>query len=138
MFRQIKEMKAMLEGTPPKVEQAQLMGPQAQQLAMAQAVRQAQGVRQARADGTPTGYAKGGYAQADGTDEPIAGVSLEQYAAISRCAAAFGHDPAKMAEFAAARGFSELAWRAAVAGWNARLRADAAVARRFNLRYREG
>ncbi len=43
-----------------------------------------------------------------------------------------------MAEFAEARGISELAWRAAVAGWNARLRADAAVARRFNLRYREG
>ena len=99
MFRQIKEMKAMLEGAP--------------------------------------AYAEGTYAQAGGTDEAIAGVSLEQYAAISKSAAAFGHDPAKMAEFAATRGFSELVWRAAVAGWNARLRTDAAVARRFNLRYRE-
>jgi hypothetical protein len=131
MFRQIKEMKAMLEGSPEMVEQAQALGAQAQRLAGAQAA-----VRQA--DGTRTGYAEGGYAQAGGSDEPIAGVSLEQYAAISKYAAAFGHDPAKMAEFAEARGISELAWRAAVAGWNARLRADAAVARRFNLRYREG
>ena len=42
-----------------------------------------------------------------------------------------------MAEFAAARGITEPAWQTAVAGWNARFRADAAVARRFNLRYRE-
>ncbi|HEY6294254.1 MAG TPA: hypothetical protein VIX15_01195 [Streptosporangiaceae bacterium] len=132
MFRQIKEMKAMLEGAPEMTEPALPMSAQAQRLATAQAA-----VRQAWAGGTRTGYADGGYAQAGDTDEPIAGVSLEQYAAISKYAAAFGHDPGKMAEFAAARGFSELAWRAAVAGWNARLRADAAVARRFNLRYRE-
>jgi hypothetical protein len=99
MYRQIKEMKAMLEGAPRAVEPAPAMGARA--------------------------------------DEPIAGVSLEQYAAISKSAAAFGHDATKMAEFAAARGFSELSWRAAVAGWNARLRAYATVARRFNLRYRE-
>ena len=131
MFRQIKEMKAMLEGAPNVVEPAQPMGPQAWRLAATQAVRQAQ------ADGTRTGYAEAGYAQAGAEDEPIAGVSLEQYAAISKCAAAFGHDPAKMAEFAAGRGITEVAWHTAVAGWNARLRADAAVARRFNLRYRE-
>jgi hypothetical protein len=133
MFRQIKEMKAMLEGAPEMAGPALPVSAPAQRLATAQAA-----VRQARASGTRTGYADGGYARAEDTDEAIAGVSLEQYAAISKHAAAFGHDPAKMAEFAAARGFSELAWRAAVAGWNARLRADAAVARRFNLRYREG
>jgi len=119
MFRQIKEMKAMLEGPDGAVAQAPLIGAQAQQV-----VRQA---RLARADG----------AGADGAFEPIAGVSLEAYAAISRCAAAFGHDPAKMAEVAAARGISALAWQTAVAGWNARLRTDSMVARRFNLRYRE-
>jgi hypothetical protein len=132
MFRQIKEMKAMLEGAPEMAEPALPMSAQAQRLAMAQAA-----VRQAKAGGTRSGYAEKGYAQAGGEDEPIAGVSLEQYAAISKHAAAFGHDPAKMAEFAAARGITELAWHTAVAGWNARLRADAVVARRFNLRYRE-
>jgi hypothetical protein len=134
MFRQIKEMKAMLEGAPEMAEPALPMSARAQRLAMAQAA-----VWQAKAaGGTRSGYAEKGYAQAGGEDEPIAGVSLEQYAAISKHAAAFGHDPAKMAEFAAARGITELAWHTAVAGWNARLRADAAVARRFNLRYREG
>ena len=133
MFRQIKEMKAMLEGSPEMVEQVQEIGTQALRLAVAQ-----EAVAAARqADGTRTGYAEGGYAQSGGSDEAIAGVSLEQYAAISKYAAAFGHDPAKMAEFAEARGISELAWRTAVAGWNARLRAEAAVARQFNLRYRE-
>ena len=132
MFRQIKEMKAMLEGAPDLVEQARAAGTQSQRLAVAQAV-----VRQANAGGTRAGYTEAGYARAGGEDEPIAGVSLEQYAAISKYAAAFGHDPAKMAEFAAAHGISALAWQNAVAGWNARLRADAAVARRFNLRYRE-
>jgi len=132
MFRQIKEMKAMLEGAPDPVEQVPPVSTESQRLAMAQAV-----VRQARVGGTRSGYTEAGYARAGGEDEPVAGVSLEQYAAISKYAAAFGHDPAKMAEFAAAHGISALAWQNAVTGWNARLRADAAVARRFNLRYRE-
>ena len=123
MFRQIKEMKTMLEGAPDLVEQTQILGAQAQRLAMAQAARQAQ--------------VEWTYAQA-GEDEPIAGVSLEQYAAISKHAASSGHDPEKMAELAEVQGISPLDWQAAVSGWNARLRADAAVARRFNLRYREG
>ena len=132
MFRQIKEMKAMLEGAPDPAEQARRMDTETQRLAMARkAVRQMQG------GGTRAGHTTAGYARAGGEDEPIAGVSLEQYAAISKYAAAFGHDPAKMAEYAAAHGISALAWQTAVAGWNARLRTDAAVARRFNLRYRE-
>ena len=132
MFRQIKEMKAMLEGAPDPLERVPPVDTETQRLAMAQAV-----VRQARVGGTRSGYTEASYARAGGEDEPVAGVSLEQYAAISKYAAAFGHDPAKMAEFAEAHGISALAWQNAVAGWNARLRADAAVARRFNLRYRE-
>ena len=75
MFRQIKEMKAMLEGAP---NPAQPMGPQSWRLAATQAVRQAQ------ADGTRTGYAEAGYAQAGVDDEPIAGVSLEHGSLLRR------------------------------------------------------
>jgi len=135
VFRQIKQMKAMLEDAPGMMQQAQLMDAQSRQLALArEAVRQ---VRQAQADGMQAGYIKAGCAQVSPNFEPIAGVGLEEYAAICKSAAAFGHDPSRMAEVAAARGISPVAWQAAVTGWNARLRAHAAVARRFNLRYRE-
>ena len=134
MFRQIKEMKAMLEGAPgAQALGAQALAAQAQHVALAQqavpVVRQPGG-RQA-------GGIQGGYAYQGRNFEPVAGVSLDQYAAIVKCAAGFGHDPAKMAEVAEARGISSVAWQMAVTGWNARLRGDAAVARRFNLRYWE-
>ena len=68
MFRQIKEMKAMLEGSPEMVEQVQEIGTQALRLAVAQ-----EAVAAARqADGTRTGYAEGGYAQAIASSEPPA------------------------------------------------------------------
>ena len=137
MFKQIKQMKAMLEGAPSMVEQAQQVA-QAQKLFLAQqAVRQSRQLDGSKVGGLRVGYPAPGYAYADRNFEPIAGVSLEQYAAIVKCAAAFGHDASKMAEVAAARGISSVAWQMAVTGWNARLRGDAAVARRFNLRYRE-
>ena len=133
MFRQIKQMKAMLEGAPGAVEQAQELSSQAQQLALAQ-----EAVRQVReAGGLKVVGRRVGYANLAGNFQPIAGVSLEKYAQIVKCAAAFGHDPAEMARVAEARGISSVAWQMAVTGWNARLRGDAAVARRFNLRYWE-
>ncbi len=131
MFRQIKQMKAMLEGGPVLAEQPrprrQPPGGQARQLAMA-----GQAVQAWRAGGRPTGSARLGP-----NFEPIAGVSLEQYAAVVKRGAACGHDSSELARAAAARGISPVAWQIAVTGWNARLRGDAAVARRFNLRYQE-
>ena len=133
MFRQIKQMKAMLEGAPGAVEQAQQLGAQAQQLALVQ-----EAVRQVReAGGLQVVGRRVGYAHLGGNFEPIAGVSLEKYASIVKCAAASGHDASEMARVAEARGISSVAWQMAVTGWNARLRGDAAVARRFNLRYWE-
>lgn len=140
MFRRIREMKAMLEGADALSGQAQVLGAGGQQLAMAQqAVRQA---RLAQGDGRRAAYGLGDdapavYSKVSPNFQPIAGVSLETYAAIVKCAAAFGHDPSKMADAAAARGISSVALQMAVTGWNARLRSDAAVARRFNLRYWE-
>ncbi len=132
MFRQIKEMKAMLEGASGMMQQAELMDEQTRQLAVAR--RAVQQVRRAQAYGMPAGHAQ---TQVEPSFDPVAGVTLEQYAAICAGAAEFGNDPSKMAEVAEARGISPAAWQAAVKGWNARLRAHAAVARQFNLRYRE-
>ena len=67
--------------------------------------------------------------------DPIAGVSLDLYAEISRELAAVGYDPNRAPGLAAARGVSTADWEAAVAGWNARMHANPGVGQRFNALY---
>ena len=76
-------------------------------------------------------------AQRDPDFEPIAGVGLEQFAAVSRGIAAFGHDLAKLAHVTASAGIPAQRWEAAAAGWQERIQSNYAVARRFNQFYRE-
>jgi hypothetical protein len=70
-----------------------------------------------------------------GDYEPIAGVSLELYTAIAKGVAAVGYDQARGPEVAATHGVSTDSWKAAVAGWNARIKASPEVAGRFNALY---
>jgi len=129
MFRRMKDMKDMIEAAPGMVAQAQELGAQAQQMAAAQqAAYQAQAVQAA---GTQAGGAEAG---AD--LEPIAGVSIEEFAAVSKGVAAFGYDPAKLPEIAASRGIQAAAWQTAHQGWNERIKRNRAVARQFNQLYR--
>ena len=79
----------------------------------------------------------GGATQDDPDFEPIAGVGLEQFAAVSRGFAAFGHDLAKLAHVTASAGIPAQQWEAAAAVWQERIRYNHAVARRFNQFYRE-
>jgi hypothetical protein len=76
-------------------------------------------------------------AQRDPDFEPIAGVGLEQFAAVSRGIAAFGHDQSKLFHVTAAAGISVRHWEAASQGWQDRIQGNHAVARRFNQFYRE-
>jgi hypothetical protein len=69
--------------------------------------------------------------------DPIAGVSIELYAEISRGLAAFNYDIAKGPEVAASKGVSEESWEEAMQGWNDRIKANRAVAQRFNALYME-
>src|SRR5215472_3741418 len=69
-------------------------------------------------------------AQRDPDFEPIAGVGLEQFAAVSRDIAAFG--PSKLFDVTAAAGISVRRWEAAARGWPDRIQGNHAVARRFN------
>ena len=81
--------------------------------------------------GSPAGTA------AAGADfEPVAGVSLEQFAAVSKGVAAFGYDPTKLPEIAASKGIDAVTWDAASRGWNERIHGNRAVAQRFNQLYR--
>jgi hypothetical protein len=67
--------------------------------------------------------------------DPIAGVSIELYAEISRGLAAFNYDIAKGPEVAASKGVSAESWEEAMQGWNDRIKANRAVAQRFNALY---
>ncbi|MGV3759345.1 MAG: hypothetical protein ACO1PW_07340 [Actinomycetota bacterium] len=125
LFKQMKDMKAMVEAAPEMMQAAQAAATQAQQLAALQA-QQAQAA--AAATGAPT-------APAPADVEPIAGVTLEVYAEISRGLAAHGYDTSKSFDLAAARGISRDDWQAAMDGWNARMAASPAVGRAFNDAY---
>jgi hypothetical protein len=134
MMKRMKDMKDMVNAAPGMVAQAQQMGAQAQQMAAAQqAAAQAQMAQYAQAG-------QGGMAGAPPTGpdfEPIAGVTLEQFAAVSKGVAAFNYDATKLPEIAASRGISGPDWADAHHGWNERVKANPAVAQRFNQLYRE-
>lgn len=66
---------------------------------------------------------------------PIAGVTLEQYAQVSKGIAAFGYDTTKLVDVAAGLGIAAGDWAAAQEGWGARIQADRAVGSRFNELY---
>lgn len=66
---------------------------------------------------------------------PIAGVSLETYAEVSKGIAAFGYDTTKLVDVAAGLGVSAADWAVAQEGWGARIQADRAVGSRFNELY---
>jgi hypothetical protein len=129
LFKQMKDMKKMVEAAPGMVSQAQQMGAQAQEMAAAQqaAAQQQMAAAQQASD----------QAMAAGTGdlEPIAGVSLDQYATISKGLAAHGYDQSKAVEVAASHGVSPENWQQAMDGWNARIKANPAVGQQFNKLY---
>jgi len=134
LFKQLKDAKDMMNAAPGMVAQAQQMAAQAQQMAAAQqAAAQAQ---MAHAGGAVNNGA--GSVDPVGPDfEPIAGVALDQFAAVSKGVAAYNYDASKLVEIAASRGIPAQAWAEAHQGWNDRIKANPAVAKRFNQLYRE-
>ena len=74
----------------------------------------------------------GGDAPSPDSLTPIHGVALDRYAAIVRGIAAYNYDQSMLPGIAARHGISVEVWQQAHEGWNARIRADAAVARHFS------
>jgi hypothetical protein len=116
-------MKKTVEAAPGMIAQAQQLGAQAQQMQAAQYAAMQQ--QQAAAMAAPA---------AGGDFEPIAGVSIELYADISRDCAGHPGDLGHAAMVAAGRGVSAESWQAAMSGWNVRMH-NPAVAQRFNALY---
>jgi hypothetical protein len=131
IFKQLRDAKDMVNAAPGMVAQAQQMAAQAQQMAASQqAAMQAQ-LAQAGGGAAPAG------AVPVGPDfEPIAGVALEQYAAVSKGVVAYNYDQSKLVEIAASHSIAAPAWEAAFAGWNERIKRNPAVAKHFNTLYR--
>ncbi|HEV3128360.1 MAG TPA: hypothetical protein VGY32_05225 [Solirubrobacteraceae bacterium] len=126
MFKRMKDMKDMVEASPDMVRQARQMGAQAQEYATAQQA----------AMGAQTAQPAPPAATAGTADfDPVAGVSIELYAEISKGLAAYNYDITKGPEVAASKGVSAESWNAAMTGWNDRIKANRAVAQRFNALY---
>ena len=128
MFKQLKDMKQMVEAAPGMVQQAQELGAQAQQMAAAQqAAAQAQMGQMTGAAGAPP----------TGPDfEPIAGVTLEQYTTIAKALVAVHNDQAQVHGVVSAHGVSPADWATASPAWASRIQANPAVGLRFNQLYR--
>lgn len=68
--------------------------------------------------------------------DPIEGVSLDQYATVTKGAAAGGiTDEAGVLAFAEQQGIAQDAFQAAMHGWNDRMKQSMAVGQRFNAVY---
>jgi hypothetical protein len=131
IFKQLRDAKDMINAAPGMVSQAQQMAAQAQEMAAAQqAAMQAQMAQAGGMTGVP------GAAPVGPDFEPIAGVALDQYAAVSKGVAAYNYDQSKLVEIAASRGIPAPAWEAAFVGWNERIKRNPAVAKHFNTLYR--
>ena len=125
MFKQMKDMRTMVQAAPDLVRSAQAAGAEAQRLGEAM---QAQQMAAVQAAATPAPVAAADL-------EPIAGVSLDRYAEVSRGLAAHGYDASMAVEVAAGFGIPAADWQAAMDGWNARIAATPAVAAAFNRAY---
>jgi hypothetical protein len=129
MFKQMKDMKKVVEQAPDMIDQAQQMGAQAQEMAAAQQAAAMQAQQQAQANAAAA-------AAAGGPDfEPVAGVTLELYAEVSKGVADAGGDQSQAVAIAASKGIDAESWQQAVDGWNGRMQTNPAVGQRFNALY---
>ena len=127
MRKSMKDMKTMVGAAPGLIEQANQLQAQAQQLQQTQAATAAQAQAMMSGPTIPPG---------DPRLEPIAGVSLEKYAEVSKAAALQGADEAGLVGLALARGVeSPEVWAEAYEGWNARMQGDMQLATQFGHLY---
>ncbi|MFL5847266.1 MAG: hypothetical protein ACJ762_21525 [Solirubrobacteraceae bacterium] len=128
-LKQMKDLKDTVNAAPGMVDQAMQLKAQAEQMQVAQQDAAQQAMQQAMAaTAAPAAPA------AAGDFAPIAGVSLELYAEVSRGLADYNYDQTKAVELAVAKGIAASDWQTAMDGWNARM-TNQAVAQRFNALY---
>jgi hypothetical protein len=128
LFKQMKDLAATVHAAPDMIDEAQKLGANARAMG-----EQQQAAAQAMIAQQQAAMAAG---MANGPDfEPVAGVSIELWAEISKGLAAYNYDQSKAVEIAASKGIAAEDWQTALDTWNARLKANPAVAQRFNALY---
>ena len=136
LFKQIKDMKDMVESAPGMIESSQQLAANAQAQAaayQAQAAQlQAPGGAQAYVNNLNAGI--NGEPSADAL-KPINGVTLEAYTAIIKELGARGNDQSLLPEIAASHGVKAADWDKAKEGWGARIKDDRALGSKFNALY---
>jgi len=123
VFKQIQEMERVTHDAPARIEQAQQMAANAEALS---AAHQAQVQAASLSSSAPA-------VEADFA--PIAAVSLELYAQISKSLATIDYDLSRSIRLAGDKGVSEENWAVAVEGWNSRMAANPAVGTKFSALY---
>lgn len=122
LFKQMKDMKNVVAAAPDMVAEAQQLQANAQQMQAAQ-----MGVQHDMVPG-----------QVDAaTLEPIAGISLDEYARLSKIIGTRGLDEAGIANLMTSEGRSLDDWKAAYDGWNARFKGNTALAVQFGNLYQQ-
>ncbi len=127
-LKQIKDMKKTVAETPGLIEQAQQLQQQAQQMQSAQMAAAQAAVAQTTA---PAG------AVDPQLLEPIAGVSLEHYAKLSKAIGERKLDQEGIDSFVQLQGLTPEAWKAASEGWNARFKGNMALAVQYGNLYQQ-
>jgi hypothetical protein len=125
ILKDMKDLKNVVAAAPDMVEEAQKMAANAQAMAAQQQQAAAAMMAQQQAAGPSTGP----------DFEPVAGVSLETYAEVAKGLAAYNYDQTMAVTLAGNKGIAPDAWQAAADAWNARMKANPAVAQRFNALY---
>lgn len=122
-FKKFKDMKKAVSEAPELVEQAQKLQEQAQAMQAAQI-----------AAAGPAGAAAAIDPQ---LLEPIAGVTIERYAEISKAIGERKLDQAGIENFVRSHGLSVEDWQAAYDGWNARFQGNMALSVHFGTLYQQ-
>jgi len=139
LLKRMKTMHHAIELAPGVVAQVTELGAQEHQLALArQAAMQSQLSQVGQMGGQAHGMQPRRIPRADAAGREfgaVAGVSLEEFAAVSKGLAAFDDDQSKVMNVAAAYGIDTFTWELAARGWNDRIRSDPAVAQRFRQLY---
>jgi hypothetical protein len=136
LFKQIKDMKDMVESAPGMIESSQQLAANAQAQAAAYQAQAAQ----LQAPGGAQAYVNNLNAGINGEPSaealtPIDGVTLETYTAIIKELGARGNDQSLLPEIASSHGVKATDWEKAKEGWGARIKDDRALGSKFNALY---
>lgn len=134
LFKQMKDMKNVVEGAPDMIKQAQQMGDQAQQMAAAQQAAALQAQQQAMAQ-QQAAAAGAGAPGAGSATASFGGVTMEQYATVCKRLNNAGGTPDQAAAHATTLGISAENWAEAEQGFTALMHSDPSAGSQFAQLY---